>query len=227
MKIDTVEKAVRLVGGVASLVTVGTILQGLRRSSQREIGKEGDKMLTTLHRPAALAAASAAGLAVLSGAWRPLPLNLPRRMEAALTLVGSALFFAGISLFHWGRRTMGAMYDVSTSRSVQLYADHRLVTSGPFAHVRHPLYVAGTLAEVGALLMYRTWTTALIALNIASLVLRSRKEEATLAEQFGDEWTRYAAQVPAWVPRLSALTGCCAKGSSGTTPGGDQPPEGV
>lgn len=206
MRFASVERALRLAGGVATLVTLGTILQGLRRSSQHETGKQGGKMLTTLHNPSAIAAASVAGIAVLSGLWRPLPLKLPRRVEKVMTVAGSGLFFAGIALFHWGRRTMGEMYDVSTSTGVQLYADHRLVTSGPFAHVRHPLYVAGTMAEIGALLMYRTWTTALVALNIASLVIRSRREEQTLAEEFGDEWTRYAARVPAWIPRLSSLT---------------------
>ncbi|MDA8219141.1 MAG: isoprenylcysteine carboxylmethyltransferase family protein [Dehalococcoidales bacterium] len=100
-----------------------------------------------------------------------------------------------------GRRTMGEMYDVSTSVDVQLYASHRLVTWGPFAWVRHPLYVAGAMAEIGALLLYRTWAAALMILNIASLVGRARQEELTLAARFDDEWEAYKARVPGWLPR--------------------------
>lgn len=196
MKSASIERALHLAGGVATAVTLAAILRGLQRASQREVSRQGSRMLTAFHQPAVVYGSSIAGLAVLSCLWRPLPLRLTRKLETALTLVGSGLFFAGIALFHWGRRTMGEMYDVSMSSSVQLFAGHRLVTSGPFAYVRHPLYVAGILAEAGALLMYRTWTTAVIALNTFSLIVRSRREEVALAEEFGDEWTRYAARVP-------------------------------
>lgn len=202
MASERIETSLRVAGGVATAVTVGTILQGLRRSSRRQIARQGGRLLTVLHTPAAIAGASAAGIAVLSTLWRPLPLRLPKRVATASTLVGATMFFSGIGIFHWGRRTMGEMYDVSTSQGAQLYADHRLVTGGPFGYVRHPLYVGGILAEIGALLMYRTWTTALVALNVFSLVKRAAVEEKALAEEFGEDWARYAARVPRWLPRL-------------------------
>jgi protein-S-isoprenylcysteine O-methyltransferase Ste14 len=65
------------------------------------------------------------------------------------------------------------------------------------------MYVGGTLAELGALLIYRTWATALIVLQIPILVLRSRQEEKALAAEFGDQWEEYRARVPAWIPRMS------------------------
>jgi protein-S-isoprenylcysteine O-methyltransferase Ste14 len=203
MKLETVENALRVKAGILTLASVVTILQGLRRSSQRPVGREGGRMLTLLHQPPALAAASAATVAVGVALWRPLPLKLSAPVRGAASFAGSAMLFAGIALFHWGRRTMGEMYDVSTSQSAQLYADHRLVTSGPFAYVRHPLYVAGVLAELGALLLYRNWMTALLTLNALSLVKRAAVEEEALAARFGDEWTRYTQRVPRWLPRVS------------------------
>jgi protein-S-isoprenylcysteine O-methyltransferase Ste14 len=201
LKLDTVENALRLKAGILIAASAVTVLQGLRRSSQRPVEREGGRMLTLLHQPPALAAASAAAVGLGVALWRPLPLRLSTPARAAASVVGSAMLFSGLALFHWGRRTMGQMYDLSTSQGARLYADHRLVTSGPFAYVRHPLYVAGTLAEIGALLLYRNWTTVLITLNVLSLVKRAAVEEEALAARFGDEWIRYTERVPRWLPR--------------------------
>ena len=54
----------------------------------------------------------------------------------------------------WGRIALGKNYFVSTGFGVQLFADHQLVMKGPFAIVRHPMYVGLILASFGALLIY-------------------------------------------------------------------------
>lgn len=207
MRFETLERALRLAGGVATVVTVGIIVADLRRGGSREIGRGGGRLLDALHHPLVIAAAFAASLPVLVGLWRPLPLRLSPRGRAATTLAGAGVFSAGIALFHWAKRSMGDMYDVSSSAGAQLFAGHRLVTGGPFAYVRHPVYIGGMLAYTGALLMYRTWAVLLITLNALSLVQRSRREEEVLAAQFGEQWYRYAERVPAWIPRLAAPLG--------------------
>ncbi len=67
--------------------------------------------------------------------------------------------------------------------------------------VRNPMYVGGILAELGALLIYRTWATALITLQIPDLLVGTRREEEVLAAQFGRQWEEYRRRVPAWIPR--------------------------
>lgn len=54
---------------------------------------------------------------------------------------------------------------------------------------------------VGGILLYRTWTFVFMLSHCLALVLRARREEALLAAHFGEEWTRYARRVPAWIPR--------------------------
>jgi protein-S-isoprenylcysteine O-methyltransferase Ste14 len=88
----------------------------------------------------------------------------------------------------------------SSTFGAHLYAGHRLVTDGPFAFVRHPMYLGILLAGVGGLLLYRTWTFVFLLTHIPSLILRAWREEEVLAEEFGREWQAYRERTPAWVP---------------------------
>jgi protein-S-isoprenylcysteine O-methyltransferase Ste14 len=146
--------------------------------------------------------ASVLGFGLLYWLWRPIRLTLSAPVRATALILGTLLYFPGLALMLWGRWALGEMYNVSTSLGAQLYAGHRLVTSGPYAWVRHPMYVGGILAELGMLLIYRTWTTLPIVLNIPVLIRRARREEEALAAEFGEQWTAYTERVPAWIPRI-------------------------
>ncbi|MHB1132027.1 MAG: methyltransferase family protein [Chloroflexota bacterium] len=208
MKIDTFERWARrsALVGLAGFIVV--VLQGLAQSRRHRKGRVSGPAAGSLRwLRAAYLPMSVVALWVLGKAWRPLPLSLSPRARFLATAAGGKLFFLGLGLFLWGRRTMGDMYDLSSSLGAELYADHRLVTSGPFAIVRHPLYLAGILAEVGALLLFRNWAMALVALNGPTLILRARREEELLAAEFGQQWEEYKARVPMLLPRPRA---CCA-----------------
>jgi protein-S-isoprenylcysteine O-methyltransferase Ste14 len=148
---------------------------------------------------------TAASLWLLQRLWRPLPLRLTPAARTVALVVGSLLHFAGLAIMLWGRATLGRMYGISSSRGAQLYADHRLVTAGPFALVRHPMYLGGQLAEIGALLLHRTWDALAIALNAPTLVLRARREEEALAAEFGAAWEDYRGRVPFLYPRVGRI----------------------
>jgi protein-S-isoprenylcysteine O-methyltransferase Ste14 len=94
------------------------------------------------------------------------------------------------------------MYFVSTGFGAQLFSDHQLVTGGPFAIVRHPMYVGLITAAFGSLLIYQTWTTLAFAVFALFLLLRARREEQALAAEFGEQWQDYCRRVPAFIPRL-------------------------
>ncbi|MDE2118835.1 MAG: isoprenylcysteine carboxylmethyltransferase family protein [Betaproteobacteria bacterium] len=79
---------------------------------------------------------------------------------------------------------------------------HGLATTGPYAKVRHPQYDAFALIMFGFLLQ---WPTILTLLMFPVLVwmyvrLAHREEQEALAE-FGDQYRRYMAATPAFVPR--------------------------
>jgi protein-S-isoprenylcysteine O-methyltransferase Ste14 len=113
--------------------------------------------------------------------------------------VGVALTTAGISFSIAARAWLGSNW----SGSVTLKQGHELIRSGPYALVRHPIYTGLLLALFGTALVVDRWR-ALIALVIliAGLLYKMRVEERFMAEQFGDAYGRYRAEVPALIPFL-------------------------
>ena len=125
-----------------------------------------------------------------------------------LLIVGCLIYFPGISFLLWARLVLGKMYFVSTSFGAQLFADHKLITSGPFAIVRHPMYLGLVVAALGSLLLFQTWTTLAFALFAPFVLRRAKREEAALAAEFGEEWQEYCHRVPAFIPRLKRRGRC-------------------
>ncbi len=111
------------------------------------------------------------------------------------------IYFPALMLYLWGFSTLGKMFSAASGFGVRLYADHRLITSGPFAFVRHPMYLAVIAAGFGALLIYQTWGMAFFASNMLGLIFRTWREEQILEAEFPEEWDEYCRRVPAWIPR--------------------------
>jgi protein-S-isoprenylcysteine O-methyltransferase Ste14 len=82
--------------------------------------------------------------------------------------------------------------------------EHKLVTSGPYRWVRHPLYTFGSSMFIAFGLMADNWFIALLGI-LAFLAMASRtpKEEANLIEKFGDEYREYMKQTGRYFPKLS------------------------
>jgi protein-S-isoprenylcysteine O-methyltransferase Ste14 len=76
-----------------------------------------------------------------------------------------------------------------------------LITSGPFAWSRNPIYLANTFLVLGAGLYFgKLWLVILAP--VAALVtqkLAIEREERHLAAKFGAEWENYAARVRRWL----------------------------
>ena len=81
-----------------------------------------------------------------------------------------------------------------------------LATAGPYALVRHPLYLGSFLIALGLVEMMedRLALAAVALVTFALYVPTIRREECFLAERFGDVWRAYAASTPAFLPRAGA-----------------------
>jgi protein-S-isoprenylcysteine O-methyltransferase Ste14 len=132
--------------------------------------------------------------------WKPLPLTFSPTIRVLALAAGALIYFPGLAFTLWGRLVLGRMYFVSTSIGAQLYADHKLVTSGPYAIVRHPMYLGLIAAALGSLLLYQAWTTAAFVIFAPFLILRARREEQALSAEFGEAWQAYAVRVPTILP---------------------------
>jgi protein-S-isoprenylcysteine O-methyltransferase Ste14 len=81
---------------------------------------------------------------------------------------------------------------------------HRLVTSGPYRWVRHPLYTVGSSLFLSFGLMADNWFIALLGvLAFIAVAIRTPKEEANLIAKFGDEYRRYMKRTGRFLPKFS------------------------
>ena len=102
-------------------------------------------------------------------------------------------------IFSWTAvRHLGRQFRVHAG----LYEDHELVTGGPYAVVRHPIYTS-LLAMLGSTLFLLTpwqWAVVSLALFVAGTEIRVHTEDGLLASRFGERFFEYRERVRAYVP---------------------------
>ena len=197
-----IETIVKWLGGLLAYVTLGILLYGVWRGTQREPGRATGRAAGWLLSPwfYFLSAALFFGISCLG--WIPLPWQVSPQVRTWMLVVGSLLYFPGMIFVLAGRLTLGKYYFVSTGLGAQLFADHKLITSGLYALMRHPMYTGVFLVAAGSLLMYFTWTTLFLACFAPLTMLRAFREEKILAAEFGEQWQEYSQRVPMFVPRF-------------------------
>ena len=114
-------------------------------------------------------------------------------------VVGALLTAAGLLFSVWARVHIGRNW----SGIVTIKENHELVTSGPYAIVRHPIYTGLLLGFIGSALARGEWRGVLaVAIVLVALWRKLRVEEQFMRQQFGDAYREYASRVPALVPRI-------------------------
>lgn len=82
-------------------------------------------------------------------------------------------------------------------------AADRLATTGPYAYVRHPQYLAFLAIMVGFLLQWPTIPTlVMFPILLVVYVRLAGREQRETAARFGQAWNEYARVTPGWFPRL-------------------------
>jgi protein-S-isoprenylcysteine O-methyltransferase Ste14 len=129
--------------------------------------------------------------------------------------IGAALAALGIGLRVWA--------------CGHLRKNRELVTSGPYAHVQHPLYLGTFLIATGAIIAAGSpqtpslliWAAGgpmfLVAFFAHYLPRKRRVEGERLAERFPGEFAQFRQAVPAFVPSVRRYPGAGRQGWSGST----------
>jgi protein-S-isoprenylcysteine O-methyltransferase Ste14 len=106
----------------------------------------------------------------------------------------------GLGITWWARIHLGTLWSGSVTRK----AHHKVIKTGPYAIVRHPIYAGISLALIATVLLKPNWLSiAGAALIIASFVIKYRLEERFLMQELGPEYKHYKKETPALVPFLT------------------------
>ncbi len=113
-------------------------------------------------------------------------------------VLGLALTAAGVLLCVWARVHLGRYW----SDKIVLKVEHRLIRSGPYRYLRHPIYSGVLLGIVGTAVAVGEWRGFVaLAMMSANYFMKARREERVLAGQFGEEYTEYRKQAGFLTPR--------------------------
>jgi protein-S-isoprenylcysteine O-methyltransferase Ste14 len=139
----------------------------------------------------------------------PIPLAAPLLLlrigetapSGALIASGAAIVAAGEIVRLWAVHHIGV---ISRTRSDRLGP---LVATGPFALVRNPLYLGNIALWVGFAVLARMLWMAPVIVVVLGFEYHAivRWEEELLESRLGDGYRAYAAQVPRWLPRVTAV----------------------
>jgi len=115
-----------------------------------------------------------------------------------LRWIGILLGIGGLVLMAWTHQTLGKMF----STNLRIREGHALVTTGPYARIRNPMYTAMIGYGIGWALVTSNWLFMImaVAILVGSLV-RTPKEEAMLIEKFGDEYREYMKKAGRYWPK--------------------------
>ncbi|KAG1879541.1 hypothetical protein C8R48DRAFT_685999 [Suillus tomentosus] len=136
---------------------------------------------------------------------RNTPITFPFILSTTLAVAGGLVRW-------WCYRTLGRFFTFQIS----VRKGHHIVTTGPYAIIRHPAYTAGIMQLIGLVMLHGSPTSWLrhsgvldipglklavvswlagITLLVINLVFRVNEEDEALKSAFGDEWTRWARVV--------------------------------
>jgi protein-S-isoprenylcysteine O-methyltransferase Ste14 len=125
------------------------------------------------------------------------PLDAVLPWSGAVRLIGAAAMLVGVVV------DVAAMREMHRNRAnIQPHrAATALVTTGPFALSRNPIYLANMVLIAGAGLAFgNAWLVLIVAAAVPLIsVLAIRREEAHLAAQFGEAWAAYVKRTPRWL----------------------------
>lgn len=81
--------------------------------------------------------------------------------------------------------------------------EHKLVTTGIYQYIRHPLYTFGSSLFISFGMMADNWFIALLGvLAFIGMAARTPKEEANLVEKFGNEYREYMKHTGRYLPKI-------------------------
>lgn len=114
-----------------------------------------------------------------------------------ISILGLVIEAAALSFSVWARLHLGKYW----SGIITLKEGHKLIRTGPYTFVRHPIYTGFLFGVIGsALAVGKIKALVGICIIIYAYARKIKKEEATLTQQFGQEYEKFKTEVKALIP---------------------------
>lgn len=120
-------------------------------------------------------------------------------LKIIMSIIGLSLIVVGTYVNVRGRYELGQNW----ANQIKIYTDHRLLTTGMYSLVRHPLYASLIWIFFGGSVLFSNWVAFLLTalLFVPFMYYRAKQEEQLLSESFKSAYTHYVAQVPMFFPK--------------------------
>lgn len=145
-------------------------------------------------------AAALAGQGVVPGVYiatgMPSGADYPARIWAVA--LGAVLFSSGLWLFRKTHKELGKNWSIT----LEIRDKHRLVDTGPYSLVRHPMYSSFLLLALGQMFLLSNWIVGLAGLLgfSALFFFRVGREERMMLETFGSDYGDYMKKTRRIIP---------------------------
>lgn len=125
--------------------------------------------------------------------WFPLP------FPYFLRWFGVLLGLCAVPLLIWTHRTLGRWW----SAELEIQNQHRIITTGPYARIRHPMYTAFIIFTLGTVLLAANLFVTIFGLLVSIFLYPiSKTEEQMLLNEFGDYYRDYMKHTGRFIPRI-------------------------
>lgn len=121
-------------------------------------------------------------------------------VSAPIGAIGVAITVVGVAFAIWARWHLGENW----SATVTVKEGHELIRSGPYRRIRHPIYTGMLVALAGTALAlgeYRGLVS--LALAVACLYAKARKEERYLVQEFGEGFREHLQHTGMFLPKVT------------------------
>jgi methyltransferase len=126
-----------------------------------------------------------------------------RTLNPWMTVIGLLVLLLSFWLRWWSVTTLGDQWSISIrDDSGTASRLGSLIRTGPYAYLRHPIYLAVILEVVAIPLVANAHMTLLfvVLINIPTQFIRARLEEQTMLSRFGTAYARYMEEIRGFVP---------------------------